>query len=154
MKFAKLSVALVLAGLVGSPAYAVDADAAKALAKSNDCFKCHAIDKTKKGPSLQKIAAKYKGKPDGQEKAIKNMDPFAVNAGRRFSAQQTSNSDLTRRETKHEISATNTRISDAGRLFGAGRRKYSCRCCQTRRAGQGGTERFGAQRRRKMYQLP
>jgi cytochrome c len=52
---------------------AVDADAAQALAKSNDCFKCHAIDKTKKGPSLKKIAAKYKGKADGQEKAIKNM---------------------------------------------------------------------------------
>jgi cytochrome c len=56
------------------PAHAaVDADAAQALAKKNDCFKCHAVDKTKKGPSLKKIAAKYKGKPDGQEKAIKNM---------------------------------------------------------------------------------
>lgn len=52
---------------------AVDADAAQALAKKNDCFKCHAVDKTKKGPSLKKIAAKYKGKPEGQEKAIKNM---------------------------------------------------------------------------------
>ena len=27
----------------------------------------------KKGPALKKIAAKYKGKPDGQEKAIKNF---------------------------------------------------------------------------------
>ena len=51
----------------------VDADAANKLAKRNDCFKCHAIDKTKKGPSYKKIAAKYKGKPDGEEKAIKNM---------------------------------------------------------------------------------
>lgn len=57
-----------------APAHAaVDEDAAKALAKKNDCFKCHAMDKTKKGPSMKKIAAKYKGKPDGQEKAIKNM---------------------------------------------------------------------------------
>ncbi len=56
------------------PAHAaVDEDAAKALAKKNDCFKCHALDKSKKGPSLKKIAAKYKGKADGQEKAIKNM---------------------------------------------------------------------------------
>jgi len=54
-------------------AQAADADAAKALAKKNDCFKCHAVDKDKKGPSLQKIAAKYKGKADGEEKAIKNM---------------------------------------------------------------------------------
>lgn len=52
---------------------AVDVDAAKALAKKNDCFKCHAVDKSKKGPSLKKIAAKYKDKADGQEKAIKNM---------------------------------------------------------------------------------
>ena len=57
-----------------APAHAaIDEDAAKALAKKNDCFKCHALDKSKKGPSLKKIAAKYKGKPDGQEKAIKNM---------------------------------------------------------------------------------
>lgn len=52
---------------------AVDVDAAKALAKKNDCFKCHAPDKSKKGPSLKKISDKYRGKADGQEKAIKNM---------------------------------------------------------------------------------
>lgn len=57
-----------------APAHAaVDVDAAKALAKSNDCLKCHAADKDKKGPSMKKIAAKYKGKADGQEMAIKNM---------------------------------------------------------------------------------
>jgi cytochrome c len=52
---------------------AVDVDAAKALAKANDCLKCHAVDRDKKGPSMKKIADKYRGKPDGQEKAIKNM---------------------------------------------------------------------------------
>ncbi len=52
----------------------IDADAAKTLAKSNDCFKCHAIDKTKKGPSFQKIAKKYKGKEaEGEAKMIKNI---------------------------------------------------------------------------------
>lgn len=69
---------LVLASMLAlgalAPAHAaVDVDAAKALAKSNDCLKCHATDKEKKGPSMKKIAAKYKGKADGQEKAIKNM---------------------------------------------------------------------------------
>jgi cytochrome c len=54
-------------------AYAFDADAANALAKKNDCFKCHALDKEKKGPSYKKIAEKYKGKPEGQEKLIKNF---------------------------------------------------------------------------------
>jgi len=60
---------------VSSPAVAagVDADAAQALAKSNGCFKCHALDKTKKGPSYKKIAAKYKGKAEGEEKLIKNF---------------------------------------------------------------------------------
>ena len=51
----------------------INVDAAMALAKKNDCFKCHAIDKTKKGPSYKKIAAKYKGKADGEDKAIKNF---------------------------------------------------------------------------------
>ena len=52
---------------------AVDAEAAKALAKSNDCFKCHAVDKDKKGPSFKKVAAKYKGKADGEDKVTKNI---------------------------------------------------------------------------------
>jgi len=72
--------ALVAAAVVGAtvsfsaPASAEDdAVTAKALAKKNGCFKCHAIDKTKKGPSYKKIAAKYKGKGDGEEKLIKNF---------------------------------------------------------------------------------
>lgn len=56
-----------------SGAIALDEEAAKALAKKNDCTKCHAVDKDKKGPSYKKIAAKYKGKADGEEKVVKNM---------------------------------------------------------------------------------
>jgi cytochrome c len=41
--------------------------------KKAGCFKCHALDKTKKGPSYKKIADKYKGKPDGEAKVIKNI---------------------------------------------------------------------------------
>ncbi len=69
-----LSASLILAIASVTPAQAaVDADAAQALFKKNDCTKCHSVDKTKKGPSLKKIAAKYKGKADGQASAIKNM---------------------------------------------------------------------------------
>ncbi len=70
-----LGLAVSLASLVAASAAhsAVDVEAAKALAKSNDCLKCHAADKEKKGPSMKEIADKYRGKPDGQEKAIKNM---------------------------------------------------------------------------------
>ncbi|NMG77680.1 c-type cytochrome [Aromatoleum diolicum] len=79
MKFSRHRVSLLVAAaaaiLMSSTAFAAaDADAAKALAKSNDCFKCHAIDKTKKGPSYKKIAAKYKGKEaEGFEKMHKNI---------------------------------------------------------------------------------
>lgn len=56
------------------PTYAaVDADAAQALFKKNECAKCHAIDKTKSGPALKRIALKYKGKTDGQDKVIKQI---------------------------------------------------------------------------------
>jgi cytochrome c len=69
---ASASVLLALAGLSSAQA-AVDAEAAQALFKDNECTKCHAVDKAKKGPSLQKISAKYKGKADGQAKAIENF---------------------------------------------------------------------------------
>lgn len=60
--------------MFSSPASAFDEDAAKALAKRNDCFKCHAVDKTKKGPAYKKIAAKYKGKEaEGEAKMLKNI---------------------------------------------------------------------------------
>jgi cytochrome c len=76
----KFNTKLILAGttlfaLIGmAPVHAaVDEDAAQALAKKNDCFKCHAIDKTKKGPSYKKIAAKYKEKKLSEKEAIKQM---------------------------------------------------------------------------------
>jgi cytochrome c len=79
MKFtlARLTLALSSAALLSLSATAgaaVDEEAAKALAKKNDCFKCHAIDKTKKGPAYKKIATKYKGKEaEGEQKMIKNI---------------------------------------------------------------------------------
>lgn len=69
---ASASAVLALAFL--SPAQAApDEEAAKALMKANDCTKCHAVDKTKKGPALKKVAEKYKGKADGQAKLITNF---------------------------------------------------------------------------------
>lgn len=54
-------------------ASAFDEEAARALAKKNDCFKCHAVDKSKKGPSYKKVADKYRGKAEGQAKLITNF---------------------------------------------------------------------------------
>jgi cytochrome c len=74
LKGAVIGAVLAVSTLAGpASAQSFDADAAQALAKKNDCLKCHAIDKDKKAPSYKKIAAKYKGKPDGEEKAIKNI---------------------------------------------------------------------------------
>ncbi|MCX7165297.1 MAG: cytochrome C [Rhodocyclales bacterium] len=69
-----LTAALLLA-LAGSvPALAqVDAEAAQALAKRNDCFKCHAIDKTKKGPAYKRVAARLKTKPDAVETLVEHI---------------------------------------------------------------------------------
>jgi cytochrome c len=72
--FALLAGSLLLSSVAMTPAHAaVDEDAAQALAKKEDCFKCHAVDKTKKGPSYKKIAAKYKEKKLGEKEAIKQM---------------------------------------------------------------------------------
>jgi cytochrome c len=63
---------LALAG--ASPAMAqVDAEAAQELARRNECFKCHAIDKKKKGPAYTRVAAKLKTKPDGVETVIEHI---------------------------------------------------------------------------------
>lgn len=51
----------------------VDVEAAKAVFKENDCRKCHDPVRTKGGPSLKKIAEKYKGKADGEQKILKHM---------------------------------------------------------------------------------
>jgi cytochrome c len=59
--------------LMGGTAYAVDADAAKALAKQNNCFKCHAVDKEKDGPAYHIVAEKYKGKANAEAKLIEHI---------------------------------------------------------------------------------
>jgi cytochrome c len=51
----------------------VDVDAAKALAKENHCFTCHATDKDKMGPAWNKTAAKYKGDATAQAKLIEHL---------------------------------------------------------------------------------
>jgi cytochrome c len=45
---------------------APDAEAAKALARQNSCFKCHGTEKQKDGPSFKSVADKYRGKSDAE----------------------------------------------------------------------------------------
>ena len=75
MNKAIVPIGMLLAGIaVAGPASAqVDAEAAQALAKRNDCFKCHAIDKSKKGPAYSRVAARLKTKPDGAETIVEHI---------------------------------------------------------------------------------
>lgn len=66
-----LSVAAAFA--FSGAAFAVDADAAKELAKQNNCFKCHMITKDHDGPPYKKVAEKYRGKPDAEARLIKHI---------------------------------------------------------------------------------
>jgi cytochrome c len=66
-----LSFTSALALVFSMSAFAeVDVDAAKALAKKNSCFKCHAVDKEKEGPTYKKVAEKYRGQADAEEKLV------------------------------------------------------------------------------------
>jgi cytochrome c len=58
--------ALLLPSISPSGVAAVDPVAAEALLRKNGCFKCHAIDKKKEGPSFRETAKKYRDKDKGE----------------------------------------------------------------------------------------
>ena len=65
---------VLLLALATGPARAeVDAEAAQLLAKKNDCFKCHAIDKDKKAPAYKRIASRLKTKPDAVDVIVEHI---------------------------------------------------------------------------------
>jgi len=63
---------LLCAAFLMTPAtvLASDAEAARDLAQSSGCFKCHGVDKKKDGPALRDVAAKYKGLQDAETKLV------------------------------------------------------------------------------------
>jgi cytochrome c len=62
------AVAAALFTISFNAAAAVDVEAAKSLARANNCFKCHGETKEKDGPSYLKVAEKYRGKADAEAK--------------------------------------------------------------------------------------
>lgn len=69
-----LSATVALSALAFIPsANALDEEAAKALAKQNNCLKCHAIEKDKDGPAYKAVAAKYKGKANAEARLIEHI---------------------------------------------------------------------------------
>jgi cytochrome c len=59
--------------LAASPAAALDAEAAQALAKKSNCGKCHSVSAKKEGPPYKETAAKYKGKADAEQKLFTHL---------------------------------------------------------------------------------
>jgi cytochrome c len=59
--------------VISAPSFAVDVEAAEALARRESCLKCHGIDKKKDGPAYKQVAAKYRDKPDAEEKLMKHL---------------------------------------------------------------------------------
>lgn len=68
-----ISVIAVSVFCLSAHAEGVDADAAKALAKQSNCFRCHGVDKDKDGPAFTKSAAKFKADPKGEEKLLHHL---------------------------------------------------------------------------------
>lgn len=52
---------------------AVDEGAAEKLMKKSGCNKCHSLSAKKEGTPYKETAAKYKGKPDAEEKLFKHL---------------------------------------------------------------------------------
>jgi cytochrome c len=74
IRYSVAAAALGAAFLLLAPAaHAADEEAARALARQNNCLKCHAVDKDKEGPAFQKVAAKYKGKPNAETRLIEHI---------------------------------------------------------------------------------
>ncbi len=72
-RLAGVAASLMACATVSLPAGAADEAAARELARSNSCLKCHAIDKEKDGPAWNDVALKYKGNADAVEQLIKHL---------------------------------------------------------------------------------
>lgn len=69
----RIAIVAAALSLACASSWAADADAALALARQNNCLKCHAVDKDKDGPSYKKVAEKYKGKADAETKLVNHI---------------------------------------------------------------------------------
>lgn len=58
---------------LSTPVWGLDGDAAQALAKKSECFKCHSVDKKKDGPSFKETAARLTGKADAENQIVKHL---------------------------------------------------------------------------------
>jgi cytochrome c len=41
--------------------------------RDNECLKCHSVTRDKIGPAWEDVAAKYRGRPDAEERLVKHL---------------------------------------------------------------------------------
>lgn len=70
---AVIILAVALAAATTARASGPDEDAARNLARSNNCFKCHALSRDKDGPGWKKVAEKYRGNPNAEAKLMHHL---------------------------------------------------------------------------------
>jgi cytochrome c len=70
---ARIAAALALLTIATGPAWGIDDLAARKLAKENNCFRCHAVEREKDGPAWSSIGAKYRQKPDSEAKLLHHL---------------------------------------------------------------------------------
>lgn len=70
-----LAMALAAAAVLALPvrAGAANAEAAEATLRREGCLKCHGVDKNKDGPAYRRVAAKYRGNPEAEEKLMAHV---------------------------------------------------------------------------------
>ena len=73
LSITSMAASLLIGATFSLPVQAADEAAARELARANNCFKCHAIDKEKDGPAWNDVAKKYKGKPDALARLTKHL---------------------------------------------------------------------------------
>ena len=70
---ALIALVLTLGAISSVRASGPNEDAAKSLARANNCFKCHALSRDKDGPGWKKVAEKYRGNPNAEAKLIHHL---------------------------------------------------------------------------------
>lgn len=78
LSITSMAASLLIGASFSLPVRAADEAAARELARTNNCFKCHAIDKQKVGPAWNDVAMKYKGMADAQARLMKHLTAGAM----------------------------------------------------------------------------
>jgi cytochrome c len=62
-----------LFSLVATSSWSLDTSAAEALARRNNCFKCHSSSGSGEAPPFKVLATKYKGKVEAPDHLLKHL---------------------------------------------------------------------------------